>query len=409
MQKIKLSIFIAAIFILGILSLPLSVQAERFFFNFKEGQRFTITSWTTEDIYKNDLFIKKSKSKTIGNLEIVKIKGNKAFHRGVYKEFSFDESTGSYYQTGEYPTEFYRDKYGHYEIDRNFFMPVVRNVPVFPAEEIKVGEQWTERAYEVHDFRKVYGISNPVIFPAAAAYQYLGTEKMEGKNLSKFSINYVVNYTMKYNLERTSIPLPYRIIGYFNQLFLWNKDINLPDSYKENFDFIMIMTNGDVIEYIGKSRGTVTVETPIQDVELSHIKDRLKKLPYANVTRSKEGIVINIGEILFKFDSDEFVSNADETLDNIVEVLKDYPDRRIRVVGHTDSTGPENYNLSLSLRRAKRVATELIKRLPELKGKISYIGLGEKMPIASNATEEGRKLNRRVEIIILNYNPSEQK
>ena len=105
---------------------------------------------------------------------------------------------------------------------------------------------------------------------------------------------------------------------------------------------------------------------------------------------------------MFKFDSDELSSEATIDIDNIVKVLKDYSDRRIRIIGYTDSTGPEDYNLSLSLRRAKRIAIEIIKRAPELKNKLTYIGMGEKKPIASNVTEEGRKKNRRVEIIILN-------
>ncbi len=385
-------------------------QADKFFFNFKEGQNFIVTSWTEEEIYKNDIYIKTSRSKTVGYLKIKNIENKNALHTGIYKDYIYDEASNSYILKQEYKTRFYRDFQGYYNIDRKYFMPMVRNVPVFPDKDLKIGEQWIEKAYEVHDFREAYGISNPVIFPAAASYQYLGTEKINGKNISKFSINYVINYTMKYNVNNSLVPLPYRIIGYFNQLFLWNKDKNLPDSYKENFDFILIMTNGDVLEYVGKSHGNVTVkEEQTEDKEIDKIKKTLKNIPDANVFRGKEGIIINIGEILFKFDSDEFASNANSSLNNIVEVLKDYPDRRIRIIGHTDSTGPENYNLNLSLKRAKRVAEELIKRLPELKSRITYIGMGEKMPIAPNDTEEGRKLNRRVEIIIMNSTDNKAK
>ena len=84
-----------------------------------------------------------------------------------------------------------------------------------------------------------------------------------------------------------------------------------------------------------------------------------------------------------------------------LEVLKEFPDRNIRVIGHTDSRGPEDYNRSLSLRRAKRTVTELKKIMPELSGRVTFMGMGESKPIADNSTEEGRKRNRRVEIIIL--------
>ena len=90
-----------------------------------------------------------------------------------------------------------------------------------------------------------------------------------------------------------------------------------------------------------------------------------------------------------------------DDLNNIVEVLREFSERKIRVTGHTDSTGPEDYNLSLSLRRARRTVMELKTRNPDLSGRITYIGLGESKPVASNETEEGRRKNRRVEIIIL--------
>ena len=110
----------------------------------------------------------------------------------------------------------------------------------------------------------------------------------------------------------------------------------------------------------------------------------------------------HIGEILFEFDSEELAKGAAADLDNIARVLMDFPDRRIRVTGHTDSTGPEDYNLSLSIRRAKKTVAELKKRVPDLEKRITYVGMGEDQPIADNNTEEGRRRNRRVEIIIMN-------
>jgi len=400
MKKLKLLLVAVLIFFFN----AFSSEAETFFFNFQKDQIFKINAWTYEEIYKNDIFIKRSKTKTTGVLKIIDFDGHRALHRGIYTEYGYNELDENYVIVNQYETEFYRDKSGYYDIDRRFFMPVVRNVPVFPEKDITIGDQWTAKAFEAHDFRKAYGISNPVIFPAAVSYQYLGNEKIENKNISKFSINYVINYTMRYSTTTGALnPLPYRIIGYFNQLFLWNRDLNLPDSYRENFDFIIIMSNGEIIEYVGKSHGNVQVKQPVnQETEISKIREQLRKIPDVKVAKSSEGIVINIGEILFKFDSDELVPEYSSTIENIIEVLKDYPDRKIRIVGHTDSSGTENYNLSLSLRRAKRVAEELINKSPSLENRITYMGMGEKMPIAPNDTEEGRKRNRRVEIIIVN-------
>ena len=55
----------------------------------------------------------------------------------------------------------------------------------------------------------------------------------------------------------------------------------------------------------------------------------------------------------------------------MVKVLKNYSNRKIRIIGYTDSTGSEDYNLSLSLRRAKRIANGITKRAPELKDKLT--------------------------------------
>ncbi|HCJ7272829.1 TPA: OmpA family protein [Vibrio cholerae] len=88
-----------------------------------------------------------------------------------------------------------------------------------------------------------------------------------------------------------------------------------------------------------------------------------------------------------------------QKLDKIVGYLNQYPQAKVEVVGHTDSTGSEAYNQKLSERRAQAVAKAL-----EAQGidasRISAKGLGESSPIASNATAEGREKNRRVELVI---------
>lgn len=88
-------------------------------------------------------------------------------------------------------------------------------------------------------------------------------------------------------------------------------------------------------------------------------------------------------------------------LQKVIEFLKKYPHSKVKLEGHTDSIGTEKYDQKLSERRAECVKRYLIKK-GAVNGKmISTIGYGKTMPIASNATEEGRAQNRRVEIIIL--------
>ena len=103
--------------------------------------------------------------------------------------------------------------------------------------------------------------------------------------------------------------------------------------------------------------------------------------------------------MLFDFDSYALKKDTEEKLRQIADIIKKkYPDREIIVEGHTDNIGEKDYNYSLSEKRAKTVAEYLKGKLGH--DKFSYKGYGSQNPLADNSTEEGRKKNRRVEIII---------
>ena len=395
----------ALFFILFLLTgIPL-LAGETFRFQYKEGQQFHIEGTIDEGVYINDDFLKSVKIKNIGDLTVTSVSVDGAEHEGRFQYFK-SEQGGDFILEETYPTKFYRDVYGYYDIAPHYFMPVVRGVPSFPKYPLEVGDQWQSKAHESHDFRDVFGIDEPVILPAAVSYQYIGNKRIDGERIAEISINYIINYTLRYRGVTEPVQLlPSRVVGYFNQLYWWNLDRGAPHSYKENFDYIFIMSNGETVEYTGSSRAALTATEGLNENERTALDIQKKleqELPSVRVTSVPEGISINVGEILFKFDSDELSDGASEDLNNIVDVLKDFPGRRMRVIGHTDSTGPADYNLSLSLKRARRTAQELKSRLPSLKPRITYIGKGENRPITSNETEDGRRKNRRVEIIILN-------
>ncbi len=105
------------------------------------------------------------------------------------------------------------------------------------------------------------------------------------------------------------------------------------------------------------------------------------------------GVVVNLPDVLFEFDSARLTPSARRTVREIDDVLRDYPSRRVSVEGHTDSVGTDEYNEKLSYARARSVADAL-------GGNASVKGFGESRPIASNATIDGRARNRRVEVVI---------
>jgi outer membrane protein OmpA-like peptidoglycan-associated protein len=84
----------------------------------------------------------------------------------------------------------------------------------------------------------------------------------------------------------------------------------------------------------------------------------------------------------------------------VADNLRSYPDSTVQVVGHTDNTGSASYNQALSERRANAVADILMNGGVAFE-RIQTYGRGENQPVASNLTEEGKRQNRRVEIVIL--------
>jgi outer membrane protein OmpA-like peptidoglycan-associated protein len=120
-----------------------------------------------------------------------------------------------------------------------------------------------------------------------------------------------------------------------------------------------------------------------------------------DVRDSDRGVVVNLPDILFETGRSELAGSAEHTVREVAEVIKEAPQRRIAVEGHTDSIGTIEYNYRLSDARARRVADGL--EASGIPGRlITTHAFGETTPIASNKTEQGRRRNRRVEVIIEN-------
>lgn len=118
-------------------------------------------------------------------------------------------------------------------------------------------------------------------------------------------------------------------------------------------------------------------------------------------TDNGQAILVNLPEgVTFDVGSYTLKPDFRATLDKVAESLKQYPNSLIDVYGHTDSTGSEAYNQTLSENRARTVANYLTTQ-GVAPARIRSQGFGETMPVADNTTEEGRRKNRRVEIKIV--------
>lgn len=125
-------------------------------------------------------------------------------------------------------------------------------------------------------------------------------------------------------------------------------------------------------------------------------------LPGAQVERVEEGIKLTLGENSVNFDLNKstLTATAKANLDKLVSVFNEYPDTNILIFGYTDSSGSDEYNLTLSEQRAASVKSYLSgKGLSS--SRITTTGKGEVEPIASNDDAAGRAKNRRVEFAIV--------
>ncbi|WP_343305044.1 OmpA family protein [Chitinophaga niabensis] len=133
------------------------------------------------------------------------------------------------------------------------------------------------------------------------------------------------------------------------------------------------------------------------DKQAQEIKN---EVPNATVERVGEGINVTFNSgVLFGFDKSDLTATAQSNIRELAEVLNKYPDTHVRVEGHTDDTGADAYNYSLSERRAKAVAVYLSSQ-GVAANRIQTFWYGETQPKVPNDSEANRAQNRRVEFSI---------
>lgn len=129
-------------------------------------------------------------------------------------------------------------------------------------------------------------------------------------------------------------------------------------------------------------------------------KELDQSIPGAKVERVGEGIQVTFESgLLFDFDSDRIRPDAAKNFQELANSLKKFGNSNLLIVGHTDSQGEDAYNMNLSQRRANS-ASAYLQSLGVPASRISTAGRGETEPVASNDTDAGRQLNRRVEVAI---------
>jgi outer membrane protein OmpA-like peptidoglycan-associated protein len=134
---------------------------------------------------------------------------------------------------------------------------------------------------------------------------------------------------------------------------------------------------------------------------MDHQEEKLARIPGTTVERVGDNVLLVHfdADVLFNVNSASLSQDSRRALDQVAEVLYEYPKTAVVTQGHTDASGSETYNQELSERRAGSVADYLVGRGVE-GGRVTAVGYGESQPVSDNGSDEGRRKNRRVDILL---------
>ncbi len=408
----KRSLF--GIFVPLMLALTLCpLAAETFRYRFADGDSWRINSTVRQDVHVNRRF---SHSAEITNRITVKVSDIKPAAAGKPASARYDatfmtseRTTNRSFSWGrEYPGIFRRDEFGFYEISDEYFMPVVRNVPTFPEQDLKPGDTWTGTGEEAHDLRDHFGVMTPFRVPFTVEYTYEGPGEFEGRAIHVIRAEYTI-FHRNPPLPRSSRAAeqrdrPVATMGYSNQRILWDNELGMIPFYSEDYRIVLEMESGTVYEFRGTAEARVT-ETNLFDRDrmVREMNEQIKDMGLGNTTvaASDEGVTISIENIQFEPDSARLLPSELEKIRKLAALLERYPDRELLISGHTALAGTAASRQQLSEERAEAVARVLIEMGVRSPYNVYTRGFGAERPIAPNTSEPNRARNRRVEITIL--------
>jgi outer membrane protein OmpA-like peptidoglycan-associated protein len=390
-----------------ILALAGSASAEVFRFRYTKGEKYRIVSRIRESVYLNGRLSHESDILDKIAVSVTDTRGDAGAHDVLFQtsERAYG-SRATYDWSEEYPSRFWRNGKGAYTIDDSYFMPMVRDVPLFPDTDMQPGTTWVSAGSEVHDFRANFGVTRPFQFPITVRCGYLANERRDGIDCAVFTIDYEVFHTVEVQGTSATGMYPVRVAGSSHQKYWWDRAGGRPLYDEESFDFIYTLNTGDQVEYVGNSEGRLIEAAPLDRERIAgDIRRQLEaeRLPGVTVAPTDKGVTITLENVSFPPNSDALLPAEQEKLRRIAEMLGRYPDRDIAVMGFTARASgytEEDYQ-ALSEKRARAAADFLLSIGAREAGQVTARGMGAESPIGDNSTEAGRSKNRRVEITIL--------
>lgn len=148
----------------------------------------------------------------------------------------------------------------------------------------------------------------------------------------------------------------------------------------------------------GPNRGRAIVQLEVLEQQPMESRMVVVEAPAMQRELTDKGRVALYG-VFFDHDSDRMRDDSQVQLEQIATLLRQQPQLRVLVVGHTDARGALDYNRELSLRRARSIVAALVGQYGISAQRLLAEGVGMAAPLASNTSDEGRALNRRVELV----------
>ena len=405
MKKIVFAVFILS------LSFCYAQEETLFRFKFKKDDQSRILSTVEENVFLNGVFNHKSVILNRISSRVVDVddEGCGTVEANFMTSENSTGYSGKVSEWGEdYDSVFTRSPSGLYDIEDIYFMPTVRDVPLFPDYPVKPGDKWTGEGHEAHDMRKTFNIEKPFKVPFTATYQYIGDDydETEKKNLNVIEVKYNLYFESpapENSGNYDYLNYPAVTMGHSNQKIWWDNEKGVIDHYKEDFRIVIETFYGNHITFSGTAHAEVQDFKRVTTEEnIQKIKDFVDNSGYEDidVKESDKGLTISIENIQFEPDSARLMESEKEKLRKISQILKQF-DNDLLITGHCAARGSKKNQMIISEDRAISVAeflSELDVRNPNC---IYTQGKGATEPVASNSTEEGRKRNRRVEITLM--------
>ena len=174
-----------------------------------------------------------------------------------------------------------------------------------------------------------------------------------------------------------------------------------------------VAKEGQVAAELGRARAEAEAarareEAAIARAEAAEAIAKLQtSLADLQTEKSKRGLVVTLGDVLFEVNGFALKPGATRNLDKIASYLRQFKNAKASIEGHTDSTGAAEYNNQLSQKRAEAVLNYLV-GLGVEEDRLSAKGFGQPLPVAPNDTPEGRQRNRRVEVVLTDTDLEDQ-